>query len=182
MSRYLSLLVLLAMLASPVVVMILVSGCGSGELDRDVVTNLPPGDATGTDHSGEYQLTIRTKSCDGRCPTFQVWGFTVRICSPGNTDTEQVTVTQTDGVLEVTELGSSMYVQSLRGGVNTDGTFDVGGYEIQQGTEVGVAARVQGQIDGSGRIQATARVCGNGSAEGETIACTGTFDVTGLRQ
>lgn len=182
MGRYLSLLVLLAMLASPVVLMILASGCGSSELDPDVVTNLPPGDANGTAHSGQYQLTILTKTCDGRCPTFQVWGFTVRICSPGNTDTERVTVTQTDGVLEVTELGSSMYVQSLKGGVNTNGSFDVGGYEVQQGVDVGVSARVQGQIDNNGKIQATAKLLGNGTAEGETIACTGTFDITGVRE
>jgi hypothetical protein len=75
-----------------------------------------------------------------------------------------------------------MYVQRLKGGVNGNGSFDVGGYEMQQGVDVGVSARVQGQIDADGKIQATARLLGNGTAEGETIACSGTFDVTGVRQ
>jgi len=47
---------------------------------------------------------------------------------------------------------------------------------------VQITARVKGTIDDTGSILATARVRGVGSAEGQTINCTGTYDVTGARQ
>lgn len=155
------------------------AACGSDGLDPDEVKSIPAGDATGSELSGGYRLTIVTERCSGQCPTFNVFGFWVRLCTPGHVDTETVTVAQTDGVLEVLDLGSSMYVNALKGGIYADGTFDVGGYEVQEGVEVGVAARVRGTVTTAGKITATATVFGQGEAEGKTIKCTGTYEVNG---
>jgi len=160
-----------------------IAACGgSGELSREEVTSIPPGDATGTALSGSYRLTIVTTHCDGSCPSFQVIGsIYYSICKPNATDHETVTVTQKEGVLEVTG-DSSLWVQNMSGGVLSDGQFDVGGYETEADGNVQITARVKGTIDDTGSILATARVRGVGSAEGQTINCTGTYDVTGARQ
>jgi hypothetical protein len=158
-------------------------GCGgSGELSRDEVTSIGPGDATGTDRSGRYRLTVVTAGCVGACPAFQIVGSIYwTICKPGATDRETVMVTQKDGFLEVTG-DSSLWVQTMSGGLQVDGRFDVGGYETEADGEVQITARVKGTIDSSGSIVATARARGVGSAEGKSINCTGTYDVTGARQ
>jgi len=154
---------------------------GDDELDRDVVTSIPPGNAAGSAASGTYSLQIRTVSCTGACPTYKVLGFTVSLCSVGDSDSETVKVTQTDGVLDVSEIGSSLYVEQLRGGINQDGTFDVGGYQIQSGTSVAVTARAQGTINPGGTLVGSARAKGTGSYDGQNIACTGSFEISGQR-
>lgn len=158
------------------------TGCGSSQLSKEEVTSIPPGNATGSSRSGAYSIEVKTRSCSGQCPSFKVLGFTVRICSEGSTNSELITVTQTDGVLEVSGLSSSMYVQQLKGGIDADGSFDVGGYQIQENADVGVAARVKGTIDDQGRIVARASAYGNGTVDGKTVSCTGEFELTGERR
>ena len=110
----------------------LVSGCGGGAPTKTLtptnVSNMPPGDATGTALSGTYLVTSSTiEGCDcrvGSCGFFR--GAT------GGT----VTVTQQDGSLTFTALGT----QPAVGGVNADGTFSVGGafpvpYSVGQGED-----------------------------------------------
>ena len=160
------------------------AGCGGDSgLSRDVVTSLPDGNGAGTALSGQYRVTINTTSCSGECPSFQVLGvFTYSICEVGAVDSnETITATQTDGHLEV-EGDSSLFVQRLVGGVDADGTFDIGGYEAQGEGQVDVTARAEGRITTGGAIQATAQARGVGSAEGKSINCVGSYTLSGQRQ
>lgn len=157
------------------------SACsGDGDLDRDVVTNLPPGNASGAAVSGTYRLQIHTSSCSGSCAV-TVIGISWRLCEVGDDDTETVKVAQKDGALEMTEIGSSMYVDQMHGGINADGSFDIGGYEPQQGSSVAVAIRARGKIAPDGTLVADVEGKGNGSYEGQTISCRATYEVTGQR-
>lgn len=160
--------------------LVLLAACGDDTLSRDVVTNLPPGDATGSAATGTYHLQVRTRSCSGSC-SVTVIGISWRLCEVGDSASETVTVTQTNGTLDIRDIGSSMYVNQLHGGIDGDGSFDVGGYQIQEGTSVGVAMRVQGTIAASGAIVADAAAKGNGSYDGQTISCSATYEVTGER-
>jgi hypothetical protein len=99
----------------------------------------------------------------------------------GDDDTETVKVVQKDGALEMTEIGSSMYVDQMQGGINADGRFDIGGYELQQGSSVAVAIRARGSIAPDGTLVADVQGKGNGSYEGQTISCRATYEVTGQR-
>src|SRR5262245_16394892 len=75
-------------------------GGGSGELDPDPVTNLPPGDATGSAATGTYAMQSLTTGCSGRCTT-EVDGFTYSACDIGTRLDETADVTQTDGRLVI---------------------------------------------------------------------------------
>jgi hypothetical protein len=158
-----------------------VAGCGGdSDLSREVVTNLPPGDAAGTALSGEYNIDITTTDCSGQCPSYTVLGFTVHLCRPGNVDSERVTVTQQDGLLDV-KGDSSLWVQRLKGGVYQDGHYDIGGYAVQ-GEAVDVTARVRGTLTAGGAFNGTARVKGVGESDGLQINCLGSYDIIGQRE
>lgn len=155
-------------------------GCGGdGELSTDTVTSLPDGTATGTAHSGRYRLTVVTTSCGGSCPKFQYGPFVMTICDMDDKSSDTVTLTQQDGHLTVTD-ASSFYVSRLEGGINADGSFDVGGTELQSGV-VRVNARARGSIDASGGITGEVKAHGNGEAEGQSINCTGTYALSGVK-
>ncbi|MCA9669048.1 MAG: hypothetical protein KC503_25810 [Myxococcales bacterium] len=166
-------------LCVPLLALWLLPACGSGDLSRDTVTNLPAGDATGTARGGRYDLTVRTLSCSGQCPTFQVAIFTIRICEVGNVDNQTVDATQNDGELVVSG-DAGLYVDAMRGGVWQDGRFDVGGYANEQGVDI--TARVEGTIAADGTISARARVYGSGTVSGTSVSCNGSYDITGARQ
>lgn len=155
-------------------------GCGSDYLDRDVVTSLPPGDASGSALSGSYSGTVTTTACAGTC--MAKYGiFTYTFCEVGDVDKETFQVTQNDGVLEVTG-ASHLYVASLRGGVDADGRFDVGGYATESGGQIGIVMRVEGTIDGSGTVDAVAKGKGDGSADGVTVNCSASYRISGQRR
>lgn len=156
-----------------------VAACGAGDLAKDVVTNLPPGNATGSALSGSYDLTVTTRDCSGQCPTFQVAIFTIRICDKGDVDHQTVSATQADGRLTVSG-DAGLYVESLVGGISTDGSFDIGGYTNVQGVDV--TARVAGTLGADGRLAGQARLLGVGSVEGTSVNCRGTYDVSGARR
>jgi hypothetical protein len=153
---------------------------GDGELDRDVVTNLPSGSANGVAASGAYRLQIRTRSCNGSC-SVTVIGISWHLCEVDENTVETVTVVQKDGTLKMTEIGSTMYVDQMHGGINADGSFDGGGYNIQQGSSVGVTIRVRGTIATDGTLVADAQGKGNGSYDSQTISCRASYEVTGQR-
>ena len=163
---------------------LLALSCGDGEdsLDKDKVTNIPPGTAKGSAYSGEYRVTLTTTSCAGTCPVFL--GGLYAICKEGASDTENATVTQQDGKLTVHSKG--LMVNSVSGGVNADGNFDVGGFGTQQSGKVAVTARVSGTIAKSGAITGTARTRGNGvvndGATDVTIACTASYALSGKKK
>src|SRR5262245_2205869 len=58
------------------------------------------GDAVGNAWSGEYDLKVYTKACEGQC-SFSVAQFPVGVCDVGTTDNGSGMVTQTNGHLSV---------------------------------------------------------------------------------
>jgi hypothetical protein len=166
---------------APVAWLLLVlTACGDDELSRDVVTSLPPGDATGSETSGTYTLQIATRTCSGSC-ALTVFGVSWQLCEVGDGNTETVHVIQTDGALSIEEIGKSMYVEQLHGGIDADGRFDVGGYKIQEGSSVGVAVRARGTITADGSFVGDAQAHGSGSYDDQTISCSASYEVTGQR-
>lgn len=120
--------------------------CGGDDLDPDVVTDLPPGDATGTAASGVYELTSLTTACAGTCATVED-GFTFSACDVGTRLDDRAEITQADGALTV-DLDGNDYVSRLAGGLDADGGFDVGGLRTQLGGEVSITARARGTLAG----------------------------------
>jgi len=159
---------------------LMATGCGGdggGYLAKKTVTGLPAGDATGSDFSGEYDVELYTSDCSGACPTIDYGLFTWSICDVGDKDSDYVTVLQTDGRLQVDSDGG-LVVTRLSGGINADGSFDVGGWSTEAGGDVTITARAAGTISDAG-ISATAKARAVGKAEGEFINCTATYEITG---
>jgi hypothetical protein len=153
------------------------SGCdggGGGDLDPDVVTNLPPGDGTGTALTGTYSMESVTTSCDGDCST-TVDEFTYSACDVGTRLDSTAEVIQADGALMI-DVEDSDYVSQLAGGVDADGSFDVGGLRTQQGGEVTITARGVGTIT-AGTMTGTTRL----RVDGMGLGCTIGVDVDGTR-
>ncbi len=170
----------LSKLAGGLVALVL-AGCGGDSfLDRDTVTDLPSGTATGSSFTGEYDIEIYTSDCSGKCPLIDYDWFTYTVCDVGMKDDDEVSLSQTDGRLQVDSDGG-LPVTRLIGGIDADGWFDAGGWATQAGGEVEITARVQGTIGSDGAIIATANLRADGTAEGETIACRGEFEITGRR-
>lgn len=161
------------------------AGCSSGRADlaEDIVTSLPDGDAQGDSASGTYLVDLTTQSCGGICPDVRVIGIPVQICVQGADFTNQrITITQDQGHLDARISGSTLFVRALAGGIDGDGSFDVGGVTSALNEQVKITARVKGTIRSSGEIEGTARALGRGEADGTTIDCLGTFSVKGKRQ
>jgi hypothetical protein len=158
------------------------SGCGdgSGDLSKEAVTSIPPGSAKGTAFGGSYTITLVTTTCSGTCPALGIFS----ICSEGAKDTEMATVTQKDGKLEM--VSSGLIVNSVAGGINSDGNFDLGGYGTQGSGAVAITARVTGTIANNGKVTGTARALGVGSVKVGTdtinINCSGSYALTGARK
>lgn len=154
---------------------------GSDDLSRGAVTSIPPGNAVGTSLSGKYRVEIYTRSCSGDCPVFNVLGFAWSVCRVGQKDTETVTVTQTDGRLQV-DGDSSLYVTRMTGGINLDGTYDIGGYGTQAGTAIEITERVWGSISPTGAFAGAAKARGYGSYQGTSVNCFASYDLSGKKQ
>jgi hypothetical protein len=124
------------------------AACGGADgLDPDVVTSLPPGNATGTAATGSYSMKTITTGCDGTCAT-TVNGFTYSACDIGTRLDSTATVTQADGRLTI-DVEDSDYVSQLAGGLDADGTYDVGGLRTQQGGQIVITARSSGTLVGN---------------------------------
>lgn len=157
------------------------SGCGSTEddgtgLQQDDVTNIPEGDATGDAATGLYTITLRTTACEGQCSA-TVLGFPASVCDVGELQMETVMITQQEGSLE-SEWADP--VSLLRGGIDTDGRFDIGGYATQFGGEFEISMRATGQIDGAD-LTGEARSWSVGPVEEEDVDCYGEYEIEGLR-
>src|SRR5512134_3137938 len=149
-------------------------GGGGGDLDPDVVTNLPPGDGTGTAATGRYSMESVTTGCDGSC-AIEVDGFVYSACDIGARQDEDAEVTQTDGALAI-DVEDSDYVSQLDGGIDADGSFEVGGLVTQQGGEITITARSIGVLTGNTMI-GTARLW----IKGMGLDCDVDVDVEGTR-
>jgi hypothetical protein len=154
-----------------------IAGCGDGDLSRQAVTSIPDGNAEGTAHSGSYQVDLYTSSCAGAC-ALRVFDITFSLCSIGQRAEETIAVSQSDGHLRV-DGDSNLYVSRLEGGIDQDGSFEVGGYATQAGGAVEITARVRGSILPAGALVGQALAHGIGSYEGQSIDCHGTYEISG---
>ncbi len=159
------------------VLCLLLGACSSssGDLDPDVVTSLPPGDATGSALTGSYRMESLTTGCSGQCST-RVDDVVYSACDIGTREDDTVDVTQTNGVLQI-DVDSSDYVSRLAGGVDASGTFDIGGLRTQLGGQVQITARATGTFAGetmTGEVRL--RVTGHG------LDCLIETDLTGTRR
>jgi hypothetical protein len=151
-------------------------GGGDGDLDPEVVTNLPPGDGTGGGATGVFAMESITTSCDGECTIGGGGGDPgFSVCDVGTRLDETADVTQTDGEL-VIDIPDSQYVSRLEGGIFADNTFEVGGYVTQQGGEVEITSRVTGTVSGA-NMTGTGRL----RVSGLGASCTIGVDVDGTR-
>jgi hypothetical protein len=130
----------------PVLLVLLACGGDDDDLDPDVVTTLPPGDATGDAASGRWELVSLTTACRGTCAT-TVNGFSISACDVGTRIEESAQLTQQGGAL-VIDVPRNDYVSRLAGGIDADGSYDVGGLRTQNGGQVRITARSRGTIAG----------------------------------
>lgn len=156
---------------------VLLAACSSGsdDLDADVVTNLPPGDATGSALSGSYRMEALTTKCSGKCST-TIDSFAYSACDVGTRQDDTVEITQTDGALRI-DVEDSDYVSRLAGGVDTTGVFDVGGLRTQLGGDITIIARSHGTIVGTS-LTGDARL----HVGGRGLDCLIEIEVTGTKR
>ena len=152
----------------------LVACGGNDDLDIDTVTTLPPGDATGTAASGNWNVESLTVGCDGSCST-QIDGFLFSACDVGTRLDDNASLTQTDGRL-VIDVDNSDYVSRLEGGLDADGSYDVGGFRTQQGGSITITARSTGTLTGD-TMTGTARLL----VSGNDLDCLIDVDTSGER-
>ena len=154
----------------------LVAACGgSTDLDKDAVTTIPPGDATGTASSGSYRVESITTDCSGECST-STGDVIYSACDIGTRLEDDMTITQTDGALRI-DVEDSDYVSRMEGGLDASGAFEVGGVRTQLGGQVTITARTQGTIAGAALTGvARLRVSGRG------LSCVIEADVSGTRR
>jgi hypothetical protein len=119
----------------------LLAGCGPGSpgsgLSVESVADLPPGDASGRALSGTWTFAIEI--ADSWCREGFLF-FTPRHARRG-------ALLQDRGRLTVTLDKPLLEVGRLEGGVNTDGTFDIGGGDTEGYLS---ALRMRGVFDGTG--------------------------------
>jgi hypothetical protein len=143
-----------------------------------VVTNLPEGDAMGDMVTGSYSTDLYTTDCRGDC-VYELFGEPTSACDVGVTTITTVAVTQDDGYLLIETNDSNILIQRFEGGIDQDGSFDVGGYATQLGGEVEITGRSQGTITGDGDVTGTMQVHGRGEVAGDRIDCVASYDITG---
>lgn len=148
-------------------------------LSMQSVTEIPEGDAAGTDRSGSYQVDLYTSHCEGKCLAVSDW-YTVTFCDVGDRDLESFHAEQDDGALQI-DGNDDNYVSRYEGGIDADGSFEVGGYATDAGGAMKSTARVEGSIDEAGVIDAVAEIHVWGSFEGNGVDCYATYEVAGER-
>lgn len=131
----------------------------SGDLVRDDVENLPAGDASGSAASGTWRVSIRTTSCTSAC--------TAQQCTVAETSNAQFPIIQANGALTMDAF------TRLRGGLDSDGSFVVGGVAMQGATEQ--IGRLSGTLTG-GSMVGTVVVRVRGAND-----CTAVGDVAGTK-
>jgi hypothetical protein len=131
-----------------------------GDLEPSDVADLPAGDATGSAASGTWMISIRTTSCTTAC--------SATACTVGETTNARFQVIQTNGALTLDAF------TRLRGGIDGDGGFLVGGSSMQSGIEL--IGRMTGTLAGSSLVgEAVVR------QRGTPGDCTVVGDVAGMK-
>lgn len=150
-----------------------------GGLSRDDVENIPPGDATGSAASGEYEVEMLTIACHGTCPVLHEGPFSSETCDVNQEDFADLEVTQADGAIVMNADG--LIVDRLAGGIDADGSYVVGAYGTQGSGQVHVFVLGTGVLDGetfTGMSEAHAV-----GLYGDTVIdCTAIYELTGERR
>jgi hypothetical protein len=145
------------------VAVLIAAGCSSDPLSSEGVTQIPAGNALGTAMTGEYIVERHVTACRGTCtaPT----GSDLMLCSVGQALQDPATLEQHDGSLRLTfdrdpsSDGSfvgwgidSELPPTMNGGMDADGSIDVGGFldpiRSNQQKSAAVDARLIGQATG----------------------------------
>jgi len=158
----------------------LISCGGNSGLGQKDVMDLPQGTATGNALSGVYEIELYAKDCKGKC-RISYMGTTVSYCDIGDKENDTVDVTQTEGRIQIDIDPGDFLVTRLEGGINTDGSFLIGGYATHFGGQGEVATLAQGSISTEGVFQGEIEAHLWGSAEGHSIDCTQIYDLSGSR-
>jgi hypothetical protein len=139
---------------------------GGDELDRTVVTSLPEGDAQGDGFSGSYETLTTAHACVGECGPIEMGSTTSVVCSPYDETVELFTVYQEDGSLRMDldddgHIGINLegYVPvRLNGGIDADGSWEVGGYGTKFGGRLESTARIRGTHKDGEPLEGTVEV------------------------
>ncbi|GEM_PF-6292957 len=151
-------------------------GDPSGGLDPNISEAPLPGDASGSEHAGAWTLELYYSSCTGVCSFDTILGV-ASVCDVGETATQIVEATQTDGSIRFEGNGlPSRY----DGGVDASGDFDLLGVATQDGGNIEIRVRVQGAFDGDS-LAGAARGRTMGTIDDQTINCRYDVEVTGTR-
>lgn len=157
-------------------------------LDREVVTSIPAGDASGNAFSGGYQMSATVVSCAGACGPIEVGGTRYMVCERDLESVEWVSVTQEDGVLRVNldddgHIGINVdgYVPILlRGGINADGSWDIGGYDTKFADALESTARARGTVQPDEPLEGTLEVYSHGEFPDADIDCRSTLRLVSI--
>lgn len=152
---------------------------GDTYLDREVVESVPEGDAVGDGFSGSYETRATAQACVGECGPIEVGGTMSVVCSPYAESEEWITAYQEDGSLRIDldddgHIGINLdgYVPvRLNGGINADGTWDVGGYGTKFGGRLESTARVRGTVQEGEPLAGTVEVHVFGTVDETEIDC-----------
>lgn len=161
---------------------------GDEYLDREVVTSIPAGDAQGDSFSGFYETRATVVSCVGACGPIGVGGTTYTVCARDAETVEWVTVYQEDGALRVDldddgHIGINLdgYVPvRLHGGIGSDGSWDVGGYDSKFSGDLESTARARGTIQPNEPLEGTLETHVFGVVAGTETDCRMTHRLVSL--
>lgn len=148
-------------------------------LARDVVESIPEGDAAGEAFSGSYQTRATIISCAGSCGPIDTGGTTYDVCERDAESIEWITVYQEDGTLRVDldddgHIGINLdgYVPvRLNGGIDADGSWDIGGYGTKFGGKLESTARARGTVEMDEPLEGTVEVRVFGAVSETDIDC-----------
>ena len=161
----------------------LVALAGCGDLTRGAVTSIPPGTGTGTAFTGIYGLVARTNLCEGVCIPINLGQVTGVPCQFGQVTNLDVIATQNGGQFSATADPDGFIIAALMGGINIDGSFDIGGARQVGGKNVESKSRITGRIDSSGFFLAKLRIHTVGDISDRLfLDCFATIDVEGFRR
>ncbi|MGH1347710.1 MAG: hypothetical protein ACRBN8_39510 [Nannocystales bacterium] len=135
-------------------------------LSRDVVESIPDGDAAGDTFSGSYQTRATVISCVGDCGPIETGGTSYAVCERDAESVEWITAYQEDGTLRVDldddgHIGINLdgYIPvRLEGGIDSDGSWDVGGHGTKFGGELESTARARGTVGVGEPLEGTVEV------------------------
>lgn len=161
---------------------------GDTYLDREVVESVPEGDAVGDGFSGSYETLATAVACVGECGPIDTGGTTSVVCSPYAESMEWITAYQEDGSLRIDldddgHIGINLdgYVPvRLNGGIDADGTWDVGGYGTKFGGRLESTARVRGTVQEGAPLEGTVEVHVFGIVDEIEVDCQMTSSLVSL--